>query len=97
MGNEEKQVKGNHSIVVENVTIVNRDTLKAYARVTIDGIIRINGVKVAATKTGDNLFVAMPQNKGKDDKYYDVVQCIDGFKAELQTAVLDAYKKENKA
>lgn len=100
MGNEEKQAKGNHNIIVEKFTMINRDSLKAYARVTIDGIIRIHGVKVAATKADNTLYVAMPQIKGKgaEAKWFDVVQVIDTeFKNELQTAVLNAFTKEVKA
>ena len=64
--------------------------LRAFADVLIDGTILIKGCRVVEGNNG--LFVSMPQQKGKDDKWYGIVQCLDDnvFREMCQT-VLSAY------
>ena len=39
------------------------------------------------------LFIGMPSKKGKDNKYYDQIEFkVNGFRYELQTRILEAYK-----
>lgn len=45
--------------------------LKGFADVTLNGLLVIKGLRVIDSKKG--LFVAMPQSKAKDDKWYDIV------------------------
>jgi stage V sporulation protein G len=67
--------------------------LKAFCDISIaDGII-IRGVRVLEGKKG--LFVSMPQEQGKDNKWYDqiVFKDVDLFE-DVQKTVLKHYKKE---
>ncbi|MFH0753083.1 MAG: septation protein SpoVG family protein [Candidatus Omnitrophota bacterium] len=47
--------------------------LKAFADVTINDVLVIRGVRVIEGKKG--LFVSMPQEQGKDNKWYDQIVC----------------------
>lgn len=42
----------------------------AFASITIDNALVLTGIRLLNGKKG--LFVSMPQNKGKDGKYYDI-------------------------
>ena len=66
-------------------------SMRAYADVTLDQAILIKGFRVMVSKSG-GLFVGLPSKRGKDGKFYDLVQ----FKSEsllfnLRSAVLEAY------
>ena len=64
--------------------------LKAFVDIIIEGQVLVKGVRVVEGK--DGLFVSMPQNQGKDGKWYESVSLLDeGMKQELQEAVLEAY------
>ena len=81
-------------IIVKNIFKVNKkgSSLKAFANVVLDDKLLLKGVKVVEGK--DGLFVAMPQQKGKDDKWYEAVTFLtEEGKEALQEAVLKAYKK----
>lgn len=45
--------------------------LKAFADVSIGGLLTIRGVRVLESKKG--IFVSMPQEQGKNNKWYDQV------------------------
>ena len=47
--------------------------LKAFADVSINEAVIVRGVRVLEGKKG--LFVSMPQEQGKDNKWYDQVVC----------------------
>jgi stage V sporulation protein G len=67
-------------------------SLRAYADVTIDQAILIKGFRVLASKQG-GLFVGFPSKKGKDGKFYDMVEfkSVD-LQSTLRSAILEAYK-----
>jgi len=68
-------------------------TLKAYCDLVIEEQFLIKGVRVIAGKNG--LFVSMPRQQGKDQKWYDsVVALTKEAKAEVGRVVLEAYKQE---
>lgn len=67
--------------------------LKAMVILEIDDILVINSVKVVDSKKG--LFVSMPQYKGNDGKYHDIVYCNQKEKrASLIALILDEYNKK---
>ena len=67
--------------------------LKAFVDVSIDGKILIKGVRVVGGNKG--IFVSMPQERGKDGKWYDQVQLLDdGIKRQMTETVLEAYEKK---
>lgn len=66
--------------------------LKAFVDIAINDALLIKGLKVLEGKNG--LFVAMPQEKAKDNKWYDSVKCLTvEFKLEIDKAVLAAYNE----
>ena len=65
-------------------------SLKAFCDITLDDEICIKGLRVIEGKR--ELFVTMPREQGKDDKWYDMVTCLnsDIFDT-IAKVVLDAY------
>ena len=67
------------------------EPMKAIVSVTLDGQLALHDIKVISTK--ERLFIVMPSRKNPDGTYRDVVHPINGeFRAELENAVLNAYK-----
>jgi stage V sporulation protein G len=67
-------------------------SLRAYADVTFDHTILIKGFRVLVSRKG-GLFVGFPSKKGKDGKFYDLVEfkCA-ALQSSLRSAILEAYK-----
>lgn len=64
--------------------------LKAYVSVTFDDCFVVHNMKVIDGKNG--IFVAMPSRKTNKGEFKDVAHPINSeFRAELQSAVLEAY------
>ncbi|MCL2574892.1 MAG: septation protein SpoVG family protein [Defluviitaleaceae bacterium] len=85
--------ENNFKIDVTLAPIENpKGNLMSYANITINDIFAINNVRVMQRQSDNVLFVAMPQEKGRDDKYYDIAFPAT---AELRNitnkAVLDTY------
>ena len=67
--------------------------LKAFADVIINGAILIKGIKVLQGK--EDLFISMPSEQAKDQKWYESVQCLtQECKEALTTAVLKTYNEK---
>jgi stage V sporulation protein G len=68
-------------------------SLKAFVDVSCDDALIIKGIRVLKGKKG--LFVSMPQEMGKDNKWYDQVLCKTAAVYEqFSDAVIKAYKPE---
>ena len=66
--------------------------LKAFADVSVNDAIIIRGVRLLEGKKG--LFVSMPQEQGKDNKWYDQVICKSASHYEaLSQAVIEHFQK----
>lgn len=85
-----------HEMALEVKRIVKFDgagTLKAFCDVAIGDLFVIRGVRVVEGKRG--LFVSMPRQKGKADKWFDTVSVItDSTKERLDEIVMEAYQHE---
>jgi len=69
-------------------------TLKAYCDLAIDESLLIKGVRVVEGRNG--LFVSMPRQQGKNQKWYDSVVALNKeIKSELSRIVLDAYEQSS--
>jgi len=69
----------------------NDKTLRAFADIEINGALLIKGLQVVQGKKG--LFVSMPRQKGKDNKWYESVRALTPqTKSDIFSAVLAAYK-----
>lgn len=65
--------------------------LKAFVDISIDDVLIIKGLRVVEGKRG--LFVTLPQELGKNSKWYDVVVCKSAQVYEdIVSAVLEHYK-----
>jgi len=67
--------------------------MKAFVDLNINGVLVIRGLKVV--EGPDGLFVSMPQEQGKDKKWYDTIRCLSGsFRNNISDCILDAYNKK---
>ncbi len=72
--------------------INNSGALKAYADITLNDILMVKGVRIVEGRNG--LFMSMPQNKGKDERWFDIVSAVTPEAREaMQAQVLEAYSK----
>ena len=68
-------------------------TLRAFCDLAINGQFLIKGLKVVEGKKG--LFVSMPRQQGKDNKWYDaVLPLTKEARAEVDRVVLEAYQTQ---
>jgi stage V sporulation protein G len=68
--------------------------LKAFADIIVNNALLIKGVMVMDGKKG--LFVSMPREQGKDEKWYDTIRCLTrDVREQITEAVLAAYKEDN--
>lgn len=76
------------------ITLRDEPKLKAFVDVVFDGAFVVHGMKVIKGK--EDLFVAMPNKKGRDGSFKDIAHPINNeMRVELESAILNAY--ENKA
>ena len=69
--------------------------LKAFADISVNEALVIRGVRILEGKKG--LFVSMPQEQGKDSKWYDQVVCKSAsLYEELSDKVIEHYKNVGK-
>ena len=68
--------------------------VKAYIDMSINDLLVIKGLRLVEGKNG--LFVSMPQEQGKDERWYDQVRCLNPEVLESITEkVLMAYQSSN--
>ena len=67
-------------------------SLRAFADVTLEQTILLKGFRILAAKNG-GLFVGFSSRKGKDGKFYDMVEIksVD-LQSNLKSAILAAYR-----
>jgi DNA-binding cell septation regulator SpoVG len=98
-------MNGNYDINVRAFPVKEpKGNTLGYANITIDGLIAIRGVRIV--KGTDNLFVSMPQTKGKGkgideatgkDKYHDTAHpIVSDLRHNLNAAVLQEYQDQLK-
>jgi len=78
-------------IKVERIHRLDSDTaLKGFADICIAGSFVIKGLRIVAGKSG--LFIGMPQEQGKDGKWYNRVSLInEALKDKLANLILTAF------
>jgi stage V sporulation protein G len=83
-----------NKFVVEKIyRLPDAGSLKAFADVCYDGVLVIRGCRVLEGKKG--LFVSLPQEQGKDNKWYDQVVLRSSVAYEAFTnAVLQEYGQQ---
>ena len=69
--------------------------IKAFVDLSIENVLLIKGIRIIQGKKG--LFVTMPQEQGKDKRWYDSIHCLDQeFKQRLDEEIMSAYNEGNK-
>lgn len=69
----------------------NNKTLKAFVDIVVNDAILIKSLKIIEGK--DGLFVSMPQEKSKDDKWYESVRCLNrSIREQICDVILNAYQ-----
>ena len=67
--------------------------LKAFADIVVNDALLIKGVRILEGKKG--IFVSMPQELAKDNKWYDTVRCLtQEVREQISKVVLSAYNEE---
>ena len=67
-------------------------TLRAYCDLAIGNLFLVKGLRVVEGKKG--LFVSMPRQQGKDQRWYDSVSALSNeVKSEVDRVVLEAYQR----
>ena len=67
--------------------------LKAFVDIVVNDCLLIKGVRVMDGKKG--LFVSMPREQAKDQKWYDTIRCLtQEIRDQVTEVVLSAYKEE---
>ena len=65
--------------------------VKAFVDIVVNDAILIKGIRVIEGKKG--MFVSMPSEQGKDEKWYDRVRCLsDEVKDLVSERVLEGYR-----
>lgn len=76
------------------ITLRDEPKLKAFVDVVFDDTFVVHGMKVIK---GRNLFVAMPNKKGRDGSFKDIAHPINNeMRVELESAILNAYENKLK-
>lgn len=77
------------------ITLRDEPKLKAFVDVVFDDTFVVHGMKVI--KGRNDLFVAMPNKKGKDGSFKDIAHPINNeMRVELESAILNAYENKLK-
>ena len=65
--------------------------VKAFVDIAVNDILLIKGLRLVDGKSG--LFVSMPQEQGKDKRWYDQVRCLkEEVQMMITQKVIDAFK-----
>ena len=68
-------------------------TMKAFVDVAVNDVLIFKGVRVIQGQKG--LFVSLPQEQGKDKRWYNIVQCLSKeLQNEIEDKVISAYREE---
>ena len=85
-------------VKVDKIRLMTKEgsTVKAFCDVLVGGVYVVKGLRVIDGQKG--LFVGLPREKGKNDKYYDIFYPITTeAREELISTVLEAYAEALKA
>ena len=67
--------------------------IKAFVDISINDVLLIKSLRVVQGKNG--LFVSMPTEQGKNEKWYERVRCLNNdIREEIANIVLAAYQKD---
>ena len=77
--------------VIKIHRLTQEGAVKAFVDIGINDAILIKGVRVVEGKKG--IFVSMPAEQGKDEKWYERVRCLNqDIRTIISQKVLEAYE-----
>jgi len=69
-------------------------TVKAFVDMNVNDLLLIKGLKIIQGQRG--LFVSMPQEQGKDKRWYDSIRCLKPeIRDQIQEKVMQAYQSND--
>ncbi len=69
--------------------------IRAFVDLKVNDAFIIRGLKVIDGQKG--LFVSMPQEQGKDSRWYDTIRCLsDDIRERISQCIIEAYQTEIK-
>ena len=72
--------------------VEGNNRIKAFVDISINDALLIKGLRIVEGKNG--LFVSMPVEQGKNEKWYERVRCMNkDVREEIASAVLAAYSE----
>ena len=88
---ELKQKGGSLHFKVDRIhRLPDNGSMKAFVDLSINDVVVIKGLRVVQGQKG--LFVSMPQEQGKDKKWYDTIRCLrQNVRDEISEKVMEAY------
>ena len=93
---ERKHIMATETIEIKVLKVHRVDgnnRIKAFVDISINDALLIKGLRVVAGKNG--LFVSMPVEQGKNEKWYERVRCMNkDVRDEIASSVLAAYPRE---
>ena len=75
------------------IHLVNEERLKAFAECSFDNCFLVKNIRIV--DVNGRMLISMPSRKKKDDTYEDLAHPLTHeFRAQMDSAIMDAYKKE---
>lgn len=69
--------------------------LKAFVDITVNDAILIKGVRILENSKTRTLFVSMPREQARDEKWYDTIRCLTPeVRDNISSVVLAAYRED---
>ncbi len=76
---------------VAKIHLLPQGRIKAFVDLIINESLMIKGIRIVSSPKG-GIFVAMPQEIGKNKQWYDQVRCLNHqLRQDINTIVLEAY------
>ena len=93
---ERKHIMATETIEIKVLKVhrvEGNNRIKAFVDISINDALLIKGLRIVTGKNG--LFVSMPVEQGKNEKWYERVRCMNkDVRDEIASSVLAAYSRE---
>ena len=93
---ERKHIMATETIEIKVLKVhrvEGNNRIKAFVDISINDALLIKGLRIVTGKNG--LFVSMPVEQGKNEKWYERVRCMNkDVRDEIASTVLAAYSRE---
>ena len=93
---ERKHIMATETIEIKVLKVhrvEGNNRIKAFVDISINDALLIKGLRIVTGKNG--LFVSMPVEQGKNEKWYERVRCMNkDVRDEIANTVLAAYSRE---